>query len=975
MRFATLILLLLGLLATPVSAAPTAKLRVLHEFGHFVSGLVQGADGKFYGVSSNGGDTYQGEVFSVTTSGVRVMLHSFSGGDGAYPRAALIDGGDGFFYGTTHSGGASNMGTVFKVAADGTFTSLYSFSGPDGSYPVSSLVKAKDGKFYGTTEFGGSTNDGTTFVLSASSSFAMLHSFSGADGSRPKAGLIQAKDGYFYGTTYGGGATLQGLIYKMTTMGVVTSLHELGAGDGWQIDAGLLQGSDGLLYGVIENDKSGGNGSNIFTVSTSGDFKVICNVSEANGDRGVTSLTEAPDGAFYGVTASGGTNNSGAVFKVGKDGSFTSVCSFDGYTLVGPCSPLTFGRDGKLYGATSAFGASAIFAVSTIGYLTIVSKFETFDGERPNAALVRGSNGSLYSTTVAGGAKCGTVFRVARDGAYSIVNCLDSAIASNPYYSLLLASDGNLYGTSATGGPNGLGSVYKVLPDGTATVVHSFSIAEGARPTGELVQARDGYLYGLTFQGGRFGKGTAYRMALSGSLTLLHNFSDAEGDIQGTGLMQAVDGNFYSISRKGSPATYSVFKMTPNGTVSILYTLGSSDGKVLTSTPIQYSDGSLYGTVMSGDGLYGGIYKLKLSGEFDLIHKFDGSIGGAYPTSTLCLLGNGELYGTTSYGWPNTSGNVYVIQPDKTLSIVYSFEGAKDSVYPLSSLVQGDDGRLYGTSWYGGANNLGTVFSLDLGLVTPAPTITPNGGTSRGYVTVTFADTLAGASIYYTTDGSDPATSGTAQRYTAPFTLSHTATVTALAKAPGYANSQPVSATFTVTGSSYPAGLNFFASAYDYPGLALDTLFGYSGVKLAVWSPTANAYSVTPTSPAGELRLGVGYWARFPKAVTVTTTGTVADMTKPFVINLKAGWNMIGDPVMRAVALSDVTFGSGVSFDAATNSVSPTVAPFVWEYNATKKAYVKATALEPLKGYWLYAYKSTTMTIPGVSDVPPPPPI
>jgi len=81
------------------------------------AGLVQGSDGNLYGTTANGGAYGNGEVFGITPSGVLSVIHSFSGGaDGGNPYTGLIQGSDGNFYGMTYSGGANGQGTVFKLA-------------------------------------------------------------------------------------------------------------------------------------------------------------------------------------------------------------------------------------------------------------------------------------------------------------------------------------------------------------------------------------------------------------------------------------------------------------------------------------------------------------------------------------------------------------------------------------------------------------------------------------------------------------------------------------------------------------------------------------------------------------------------------------------------------------------------------------------------------------------------------------------
>ncbi|MCC5841937.1 MAG: SUMF1/EgtB/PvdO family nonheme iron enzyme [Opitutales bacterium] len=76
------------------------------------------------------------------------------------------------------------------------------------------------------------------------------------------------------------------------------------------------------------------------------------------------------------------------------------------------------------------------------------------------------------------------------------------------------------------------------------------------------------------------------------------------------------------------------------------------------------------------------------------------------------------------------------------------------------------------------------------------PVITPNGGTHLGSVTVSLSTATSGATIRYTTNGSN-VTSGSPV-YTAPFTLSSSATVRARAFRSGYVESEQASASFTV---------------------------------------------------------------------------------------------------------------------------------------------------------------------------------
>src|SRR5260370_32673367 len=78
----------------------------------------QGRDGNIYATTSIGGSKtvgcFCGTAFKMTPQGALISF-SFDGTDGAIPDAGLVLGGDGLFYGTTSSGGASGNGEVFRL--------------------------------------------------------------------------------------------------------------------------------------------------------------------------------------------------------------------------------------------------------------------------------------------------------------------------------------------------------------------------------------------------------------------------------------------------------------------------------------------------------------------------------------------------------------------------------------------------------------------------------------------------------------------------------------------------------------------------------------------------------------------------------------------------------------------------------------------------------------------------------------------
>lgn len=206
------------------------------------SGLAQGTDGGFYGTNTSGNSTSNaGTIFRITPSGTLSTLYSFCAQgspciDGSWPDG-LVQAADGDFYGTTVFGGISGSpcqpngpggcGTVFKVTPIGLLTTLYTFCKQeppctDGGLPLGPLIQGTDGNLYGTTttSSGAACTSpgpcGTIFRITPSGALTTLHVFSYTDGSQPRA-LTQATDGNLYGVANSGGTYGWGTVFRLST--------------------------------------------------------------------------------------------------------------------------------------------------------------------------------------------------------------------------------------------------------------------------------------------------------------------------------------------------------------------------------------------------------------------------------------------------------------------------------------------------------------------------------------------------------------------------------------------------------------------------------------------------------------------------------------------------------------------------------------------------------------------------------------
>ncbi len=95
----------------------------------------------------------------------------------------------------------------------------------------------------------------------------------------------------------------------------------------------------------------------------------------------------------------------------------------------------------------------------------------------------------------------------------------------------------------------------------------------------------------------------------------------------------------------------------------------------------------------------------------------------------------------------------------------------------------------------------------------PAPVIMPSGGAYGGAQQITMTDTVSGATIYYTTDGSTP-TANSTKYVTGGFQLSTDATVQAIASASGYLQSTVSSATYSFNTQTPPPQLSPIPGTY-----------------------------------------------------------------------------------------------------------------------------------------------------------------
>lgn len=551
-------------------------------------GILEGNDGKLYGVASGGGTHDSGVIFSVLKDGSGFkVLHNFNGTDGKNPYAKLLEGSDGKLYGSAYSGGANNRGLLFSISKEGMeFTILHQFYRETGSNPRASLIESSEGRLYGVTLGGGSNGLGTVLSLNKDgSNLTVLHNFVASVGYLPLGRIIEGSDGKLYGTTTGGCCYQYfGTIYSMSKDGMGYSiLHNFSRTDGISPGAGLFEDGSGTLYGVTRGGGSDNSGV-FFSINREGsEFSVLKSFKRSlQGSLPVGGLTDGGGGDdhFYGMTSKGGTAGFGVIFAWSKTNSeYKVIHNFDNSNAVSPQKNLIVSDDGNLYGVVGE--DNDLFKISKDG--TGYSIIYDFVSNSFTGNMLEGSDGKLYGTEVGSKSTSGRVFSLSKEGTeYTLVTDFSSVSSSFAVGGVAEGSDGKLYGVTGDGGANGEGVIYAVSKEGNDfAVLHNFNLANGIRPTGILTEGSDGKLYGMTKNGGVSDYGVIFSVTKDGSeFMLLHSFDGQQGMQPLGGLSEAGDGKLYGMTSLGGAFGQGVaFSLSKDGAnYSILQSFDGTNG-------------------------------------------------------------------------------------------------------------------------------------------------------------------------------------------------------------------------------------------------------------------------------------------------------------------------------------------------------------------------------------------------------------
>ena len=241
-------------------------------------------------------------------------------------------------------------------------------------------------------------------------------------------------------------------------------------------------------------------------------------------------------------------------------------------------------------------------------------------------------------------------------------------------------------------------------------------------PNGGLILDAQGNLYGTTQCSGKHNQGSIFELTPSGAETTLFNFYHPVGRYPMAGLVRDSSGNLYGTTYNGGlKGEGVVFELTPTGTEAVLHsfvapstTRGKKppDGGGPEASLTLDGQGNLYGTTSYGgngnapvcgpESGCGTVFELTPSGTETLLYQFTGESDGAVPVAPVVFDSQGNLYGTTQYGGTPGFGVVFKLNPSGVETVLYSFTGGADGSFPNGGLVLDKKGNVYGVTLEGG---------------------------------------------------------------------------------------------------------------------------------------------------------------------------------------------------------------------------------------------------------------------------------
>lgn len=680
--------------------------------------------------------------------------------------SGLVKLPDGNFYGISPLGGVGSGGCVFKVQG-GTAVAVASFSSigaeVDSSYSIKRLA-AHGSDIYGLL-FNSMDNTGTLWRWSSANGLEHLATIDSTIGWAPSEGIVVAADGTVFGLCQSSAGSNGGALWKWTESAGLEVVTEFdGTVTPFALSLrGLTAATDGTLYGITEPEQLydpdtseflGYGAAKLWKWTEAGGVVELADVN-IPGMQASWNLAVSPTGVVYGVAADENAANYDTrpvkLWKwAGGSSPVTVVQTFAGASDIS--SQIVFDAAGNAYGVTDLSGQ--IWKVAASGGGAVVqATLPVTAGKYTDGNLYRDpATGQIYGlTNLKGTAPTheGAVWRwTPSPSSISIEATLSGwgPLGGNPQ-GVLVEPTGLVVGVSVNNTGDTVlwranGSVISPLATLPQAIYGSLHDDYSLNAVATLTKDSVGNIYGVTRYGpGSTGKGCLWKWtAATGLVSKLAAFGTTVPGFPKGVLVRDAAGNFYGLndvyygSYYFGPPNVVLWKASPTGVLTNLGSISpSAIGREVASS-LAISGSTVYGVCSyTGDpsseaGASGGmIWKwtsargiesaLAAPGDVSFAPKniMIHSDGNAYCVCSTNI--EGQMTAIWKWSMLATEPPVLLIENDALVVGDFSYQ------YPDSALIEGPGGVLFGTLPSGGANGLGTLWSVDPSEGVPAFTV------------------------------------------------------------------------------------------------------------------------------------------------------------------------------------------------------------------------------------------------------------
>ena len=226
-------------------------------------------------------------------------------------------------------------------------------------------------------------------------------------------------------------------------------------------------------------------------------------------------------------------------------------------------------------------------------------------------------------------------------------------------------------------------------------------------------------LLGTSQFGGESEGGTIFDVSLSGSHTFLHEFELNNGRVpNGNQMREGSNGLIYGAIRNGVGGQV-LFELDPvTGVYTEIDQLTTGSGVPLGAPMFQFELNNALQII--GISEYGGANGSGAIFSYDVptksqvtLHDFN-MTDGHQPASGVFKASNGLYYGTCQFGGASNMGTLWSYDSGtSTFSLLHEFDGVSGNT-PKGDIVE-IAGSLYGVTRFGGASGIGTIWKYNLG--------------------------------------------------------------------------------------------------------------------------------------------------------------------------------------------------------------------------------------------------------------------